>query len=320
MTKLLEINSLNVAFKIDKYILNAVCDVNLEIEKGKSLGLVGESGCGKTVTAMSVLRLLPKNAVIQSGKIFYNGENLLEYSEKQMQTIRGSKIVLIPQDPLTSLDPLYTIGDQILEAVELHRGVKGKEAKEIVIDALRSVKIPEPEKRIDDYPHQFSGGMRQRVIIGMALSCNPELIIADEPTTALDVTVQAQILSLIKEIQKERNTSMLLITHDLGVVAETCEDVAVMYAGRIVEYAEAKSLFSNPKHPYTQGLLESMPKTANKRLKPIKGQPPAITEYVSGCQFHPRCPYKMDICVKKEPDLFRVNNNHVAACYLLKQK
>jgi oligopeptide/dipeptide ABC transporter ATP-binding protein len=317
MTKLLEIKNLNVAFKVDKYVLRAVHNVNLDIEKGKSLGLVGESGCGKTVTAMSILRLLPQNAVIQSGQIFYNGKNLLEHTEKQMQKIRGSKIVLIPQDPLTSLDPLYTIGAQILEAVELHRGIKGKEAKQIVIESLRSVKIPEPEKRLGDYPHQFSGGMRQRVIIAMALSCNPEFIIADEPTTALDVTVQAQILNLIKEIQREKNTSMLLITHDLGVVAETCDKVAVMYAGRVVEYADVKSIFDAPSHPYTQGLLASLPKSGGGRLKPIKGQPPSITEYVSGCPFHPRCPYKMDICVEKEPELFSISPTHKAACYLL---
>lgn len=317
MSTHLEIKNLNLSFRLDKYLVRAIHGVDLEIEKGKSIGLVGESGCGKSITAMSIMRLLPANAVIETGKILYEGKNLLQLPEEDMRDIRGGKITLIPQDPLTSLNPLYTIGDQILEAVELHRGVKGKAAKEIAIEALKSVKIPEAEERFNDYPHQFSGGMRQRVIIAMALSCNPELIIADEPTTALDVTVQAQILNLIKEIQKERHTSMLLITHDLGVVAEVCDKVAVMYAGKMVEYADTSLVFKKPLHPYTQGLIQSLPSMEKEHLKPIAGQPPTITEIVVGCPFHPRCPYKIEgKCDMQEPRLQEIETGHKVACWL----
>ncbi|EKE04187.1 MAG: hypothetical protein ACD_20C00097G0004 [uncultured bacterium] len=316
MDNILEIKNLNIGFKLEDEFARAIHGVNLSLEKGKSLGVVGESGCGKSVTATSIMRLLPSNAVVESGEIVYNGQNLLKYTEKEMQKIRGNKIVLIPQDPLTSLNPLYTIGDQIAEAIELHQKVSKKEARSIAIEALRQVKIPEPENRLNDYPHQFSGGMRQRVIIAMALSCNPELIIADEPTTALDVTVQAQILNLIKSIQEKYSTTLLLITHDLGVVAEVCDKVAVMYAGRIVEYADVKTIFSNPMHPYTKGLLESLPSFESKRLKPINGQPPNIDEKISGCMFHPRCSSRMDICENLEPGSNFISDSHEVCCHL----
>jgi oligopeptide/dipeptide ABC transporter ATP-binding protein len=320
MNNLLQVKNLSVGFKLRNSTAFAVSGVGFELSKGESLGIVGESGCGKTVTAMSILKLLPQNAVIESGEILYKGKNIISMSEKEMMKIRGGEIALIPQDPMTSLNPLYTVGDQILEAVEIHHKVSKKEAKNIATEALKSVQIPEAEKRFNDYPHQFSGGMRQRVIIGMALSCNPDLIIADEPTTALDVTVQAQILDLIKQIQHDKGTSLLLITHDLGVVAEVCDRVAVMYAGRIVEHASVGSIFETPLHPYTIGLMKSLPDTKSSKLTPIKGQPPAITDKIQGCPFHPRCSKKMQICEKIEPNAIEIKQNHNVSCHLYKKQ
>ena len=316
MENILEIKNLNISFQLEDELARAVHGVDLTLEKGKVLGIVGESCCGKSVTAMSIMKLLPSNAIIESGEILYNGINLLNLSAKEMQKIRGSKISLIPQDPLTSLNPLYTVGEQIIETIEYHRGISRKEATQIAIETLRSVKIPEPENRLNDYPHQFSGGMRQRAIIAMSLCCNPDLIIADEPTTALDVTVQAQILDLIKQLQAERGTSLIFITHDLGVIAEFCNHVAVMYAGRIVEYAQVEDIFKNPLHPYTKGLLESLPSPDKEVLNVIPGQPPAITENLSGCVFHPRCPYRMEICDKVDPVLTTKENNQQVYCHL----
>lgn len=316
MRKVLEIKNLNVSFQIEDNLYRAVHGVNLSLEKGKILGIVGESGCGKSVTAMLILKLLASNAVIESGEVLFNGQNLLKLLEKQLQQIRGSKIALIPQDPMNSLNPLYTVGEQIIETIVFHRNVSKKKAKKLAIKALKDVKMPEAENRLNEYPHQFSGGMCQRVLIAMALSCEPEIIIADEPTTALDVTVQAQILDLIRQIQQEKQTSLIFITHDLGVVAEFCDDIAVMYAGRIIEYANVKSIFNKPLHPYTQGLLESLPTADKEKLKVIKGQPPAITEEISGCVFHPRCPFKMEICDKKEPELKEHETKSLARCYL----
>lgn len=321
---ILEIKNLNISFQMEDELAKAVHGVSFVLEKGKVLGIVGESGCGKSVTAMSIMKLLPSNAVIESGEVLYceekanlsNKINLLNLSAKEMQKIRGSKISLIPQDPLTALNPLYTIGEQIIETIEYHRKVSRKKAKEIAIETLRSVKIPEPENRLNDYPHQFSGGMRQRAIIAMSLCCNPELIIADEPTTALDVTVQAQILDLIKQIQHERGTSLIFITHDLGVIAEFCNHVAVMYAGRIVEYAQVSDIFKNPLHPYTRGLLDSLPSIDKEILNVIPGQPPAITEDISGCVFHPRCPHRMPVCDKIDPALTVKENEHKVYCHL----
>lgn len=316
MQNILEIKNLNISFQMEDQIARAVHGVDFVLEKGKVIGIVGESGCGKSVTAMSILGLLPSNAVIDSGEILFNGINLLTLSCKEMQKIRGSKISLIPQDPLTSLNPLYTVGEQIIETIEYHRKVSRNEAKKIAVETLKSVKIPEPENRLNDYPHQFSGGMRQRVIIAIALCCNPELIIADEPTTALDVTVQAQILELIRQIQLQQGTSLVFITHDLGVVAEFCDNVAVMYAGKIVEYALVSDIFKNPLHPYTQGLLESLPSPDKKILSTIEGQPPSITENVSGCVFHPRCKFKMPVCELKEPVVSEKGNSQKVFCHL----
>lgn len=335
MKNILEIKNLNISFRMEDETAQAVHGVSFSLEKCKVLGIVGESGCGKSVTAMSILRLLPKEAVVDAEEITYNGINLVNLTEKELQKIRGSKISLIPQDPMTALNPLYIVGEQIAETIRHHQKVSNKEAKQLAIEALRSVKIPEPEKRYDDYPHQFSGGMRQRAIIAMSLCCNPELIIADEPTTALDVTVQAQILDLIKQIQSEREMSLVFITHDLGVVAEFCDYVAVMYAGRIVEYAKVADIFKEPgnsedceknikdcinksdnyRHPYTKGLLESLPSPDKEVLNVIPGQPPSITEEITGCVFHPRCPYRMEICEKKEPGLSE-RAGHKLFCHL----
>jgi len=319
MENILEIKNLNISFKLESQTAKAIHGVSLQLKRAKSLGIVGESGCGKSVTAMSIMKLLPSNAMIESGEILWKGKNIINYPEKDMLQIRGNKIALIPQDPMTSLNPLYTVGEQIHETIMLHQKVSKKEAKEIAIESLKSVKLPEADKSYNDYPHQFSGGMRQRAIIAMALSCNPELIIADEPTTALDVTVQAQILKLIKSIQEERGTSLLLITHDLGIVAETCDNVAVLYAGRIVEYTDTRSIFKNPLHPYTQGLMKSLPAKNSLRLKTIKGQPPAISDNVSGCPFNSRCDQKMEICENISPELISVTENHKVSCLLHKK-
>lgn len=316
MKKILAIKNLKVGFNIEEHFFEALHGISFYLEKGKSLGIVGESGCGKSLTASSIMQLLPSNAIIKSGEIIYNDENILNYSKKQIQQLRGSRIVLIPQDPMTSLNPLYSIGDQVVEAIEYHTDLTKSEAKKLALKTLKDVKIPEAEKRYNDYPHQFSGGMRQRVIIAMALSCNPELIIADEPTTALDVTVQAQILDLIKEIQKKYGTSLILITHDLAVIAETCDKVAVMYAGRIVEYADTASLFETQCHPYTQGLMASLPNEKGEKLNTIEGQPPSIYEKTYGCPFYNRCPKRMDICLTEFPESTLINKEHTVNCYL----
>ena len=306
----LEIKNLKLSFSVDKYQLEALHGINLSLEQGKALGLVGESGCGKSITAMSVMKLLPSNSIITSGEIFYNGKDILKMNNEELRKIRGKKIALIPQDPMTSLNPLYTIGEQILEAVELHSEYRGQKAKEIVINALKEVQIPDAAEKYNAYPHQLSGGMRQRTIIAMALSCNSEVLIADEPTTALDVTVQAQILKLIKQIQKEHNMSLLLITHDLGVVYNVCDEIAVMYLGNIVEQAETTELFKNPKHPYTKALLSSL---GEERIV-LKGQPPALTEIFDGCKFNPRCQNCTDICHEKIPDIIDIGNRHLVSC------
>lgn len=314
MDKILEIKNLNVAFELDKYILPAIFDVNLVLEKGKILSLVGESGCGKSVTSMSILNLLPKNAKITSGEIIFEHKNILNLSPFELQKIRGKKIAFIPQDPMTSLNPLYTIEEQLREVVELHLNKKGKEAEKIIIQALDDVKIPDAKNKLSSYPHELSGGMRQRVIIAMALCCNSEIIIADEPTTALDVTVQAQILSLLKQIQQEKNVAILLITHDLGVVYNISDEVAVMYSGSIVEKASCDELFSNPLHPYTKTLLNSLPNFRNDKIL-IQGQPPAITDIVNGCKFHLRCPKCFNICENEKPVLKEISKGHFVSCF-----
>ena len=313
--KLLEIKNLNLGFDLSDGYQQAIYDVSFFLEKGETLAIVGESGCGKTVSTMSVLKLLPPTAKITSGEIFYNGENLLNFDEKQMQKIRGKKIALIPQDPMTSLNPLYTIGNQLLEIIELHQGLKGKQAYDVAVEALKKVKIPDAEEKMKAYPHQFSGGMKQRVIIAMALACNAEIIIADEPTTALDVTVQAQIMEILREIKNKFGVSIILITHDLGVVSQNADKVAVMYAGRIVEYSAIKNIFENPKHPYTKALLNVILDINSTKVETIEGHPPSIEEIISGCPFHPRCKYCMEICIKEFPKTKNVEGTCVN-CHL----
>jgi len=311
---ILEVKNLKTYFYTEDNIVPAVDGVSFSINKGETLGIVGESGSGKSVTAFSVLRLLPEPpAKIVGGEIFFKGENLLLKTEEQMRKIRGNRISMIFQEPMTSLNPVYTVGQQISEAIQLHQKVSKKEAMKKAVEMLKLVKIPLPEKRIAEYPHQLSGGMRQRVMIAMALSCMPELLIADEPTTALDVTIQAQILTLIKELKQRLGTAVVLITHDLGVVAEVAENVMVMYCGRILEYADVRTIFDKPKHPYTVGLLNSIPKLTGpkKKLQAIQGVIPAINEITQGCRFKTRCNCKKEICNNEEPKLVQVKDSLV---------
>ena len=312
---LLKIKNLKIAFNIDKHCFEAVHGINFSLDEGEAIGIVGESGCGKSLTAYSIMKLLPSNSIIKSGEIIYNNKDILKLSERELRKIRGEQIALIPQDPMTSLNPLYTIGEQILEAVELHSEYKGQKAKEIVIQALKDVRIPDAENKYNAYPHQLSGGMRQRAIIAMALSCNSKLLIADEPTTALDVTVQAQILSLIKNIQKERNLSLILISHDLGVVFNVCDKVAVMYSGSIIEQAPTEELFKYPKHPYTKALLSAINPDKSSDMDIPEGQPPALNDIINGCKFHPRCKYKTPVCNEKIPNLEKIGDYHQIACF-----
>jgi oligopeptide/dipeptide ABC transporter ATP-binding protein len=293
------------------------------VESGSTLGIVGESGSGKSVNALSIMRLIPMPpGRIEGGTIKLRGENLLEKSEAEMRKIRGKDIAMIFQDPMTSLNPVLTVGDQISEAVRLHLKLGKKDALAKTIDMLRLVRIPLPEKRVREYPHQLSGGMRQRVMIAMALSCDPDVLIADEPTTALDVTIQAQIIDLMNEMQQRLGSAIVMITHDLGVVAETCKYVLVMYAGNLVEYGTAEQIFASPKHPYTMGLLASLPRLDEKkssRLVPIEGQPPNLLRLPPGCAFAPRCAYRMPACETPVP-LYDFGNGHVARCELYNEK
>lgn len=321
MPHLLKLEDLKVFFHTNVGVAKAVDGVSYSIDSGRTLGVVGESGCGKTVSALSILRLTPKPGRIAGGKIIFEGDDLLGLSENEMRKIRGNRIAMIFQEPMTSLNPVFTIGNQISEGVRLHRGADRKEAWERSIEMLKKVGIPSPEKRISDYPHQLSGGMRQRAMIAMALSCDPTLLIADEPTTALDVTIQSQILDLMREMREQYSASIILITHDLAVVAQACDDVVVMYAGKVVESAPVKTLFSDPLHPYTRGLLESIPfrhgkGEGKKRLKEIKGVVPALTSLPAGCPFNPRCPDVMDVCRIDKPELKIVKSGSRAACWL----
>ncbi len=317
---ILKIENLNLVFELQSGTYQALYDVNLELKKGQTLAIVGESGCGKTLTAMSILRLIPNTAKITSGSITYKDKEILTLTEKEMQSIRGKNIALIPQDPMTSLNPLYTIGEQLLEVIHLHQNISGEEAENAAIDALVKVKIPNAKERLKNYPHEFSGGMRQRVIIAMAIACNAEIIIADEPTTALDVTVQAQIMDLLNEIKIAYATSIILISHDLGFVSENADKIAVMYAGSIVEYSDNNELFKTPKHPYTKALLNSLPDINTKTLDTIQGSPPSIKEQLIGCPFAPRCPYKMDICEKIKPQMTKTNDKSEVSCWLYNKK
>lgn len=331
MAKLLEVKNLKTYFYTDDGIAKAVDDIDYDLDKGETLGLVGESGCGKSVSALSILRLIPDPpGKIVGGQIMFKGQDLAQLSEREMQDIRGNDIAMIFQEPMTSLNPVFRCGDQIDEAVMLHQNVSKEEAMERSIEMLRLVGIPAPEQRYKDYPHQLSGGLRQRVMIAMALSCNPEILIADEPTTALDVTVQAQILELVKKLQNELGMAMIMITHDLGVIAEVSARVAVMYAGKIVEYSNSDEIFYNPKHPYTLGLLSSIPKL-NKgkgRLSTIEGVVPPATGYPAGCHFCTRCKYVDSViytlgskCWTEEPPLVQVDKAatmHNVACHYWK--
>lgn len=311
---LVEVKNLKTYFFTEDGVVPAVDGVDFAIKKGETLGIVGESGCGKSVTSLSLLRLVPNPpGRIVGGQMYFRGENLLEKNDKEMRKIRGNDISMIFQEPMTSLNPVFTVGEQITEAIELHQGLSNKEAMAKSVEMLKIVGIPSAEKRVNEYPHQLSGGMRQRVMIAMALSCNPALLIADEPTTALDVTIQAQILELMKDLKERLGTAIMLITHDLGVVAEMAENVLVMYAGKVVEYADVKTIFKNPKHPYTVGLLGSIPRLdqPKEKLYVIEGAVPNPFDMPKGCRFHPRCPYCDQICKEKEPDLVSLNNHQI---------
>ncbi len=314
---LLDIRDLSVQFNTDSGMVYAVNHLNLQLERGKALGFVGETGAGKTTTALAVLQLIQSPpGEITGGEIFFNGQDLRKMTEAELRKMRGGEIAMIFQDPMTSLNPIMTVEEQIMEMVSLHSDLKGDAVKERAYEMLRLVGI-RPE-RGRDYPHQFSGGMRQRVGIAIALACRPHLLIADEPTTALDVTIQAQVLELIKELQSKVKTSMLLITHDLGIVAETCDSVAIMYAGRLVEYSDIQQLYSKPMHPYTQGLFDAVPDLESPlggRLAVIPGLPPDPTDLPKGCSFSPRCPYAKDICHEKACGMREVEPGHLVDCY-----
>ena len=315
---ILDVNDLTVEFRLEAGILRANNHVSLSVERGKTLGVVGESGSGKSVFCRTILQLLPvPPARISSGEIWFNGKNLLNYSESQMQQVRGADISMIFQDPMSSLNPVFKIGEQISESLRLHNMMSAKEAREISLSLLRQVGIPSPERRIDDYPHQMSGGMRQRVMIAMAISSKPKLLLADEPTTALDVTIQDQILALMLQLQEQVGMSIILVSHDLGIVAETSDQVAVMYAGQVMEFASTETIFRHPMHPYTVGLLQSIPHMdgGSKRLVPIKGQPPNLLQLPAGCPFVERCPVAdVEYCSKTPVSLNTVEPDHFSAC------
>jgi oligopeptide/dipeptide ABC transporter ATP-binding protein len=318
----LEVKNLVTTFEIEKngqkLKIKAVDGISFELKKGKTLGIVGESGCGKSVTSLSAMRLIPSPpGNIESGQVLFNGTDLLKLKESEMRNIRGNKMSMIFQEPMTSLNPVFTVGSQVAEVFRIHKSLSKKEAIAQAIRMLQLVKIPSPEMRVRDYPHQLSGGMRQRVMIAMALACQPSVLIADEPTTALDVTIQAQILALMNELQQSQGMSTVLITHDLGVVAEVCQDVVVMYAGKIVEKSTVEELFSNPKHPYTKGLLASIPKLGEKknRLKTIPGMVPSLSNLPVGCRFQSRCQFAVEQCKLSNPVLEKLNENSSVACF-----
>lgn len=321
-THLLELEDLKTYFYTFEGVVKAVDGVSFYLDKGEILGIVGESGCGKSVTAQSVMKLIPQPpGKIVHGQIRFEGEDLVDYSLRQMRTIRGNRIAMIFQEPMTSLNPVYTIGNQIAEMFTLHQKLSGRESWNQAVEMLKKVQIPAPEKRVYEYPHQLSGGMRQRAMIAMALSCNPEILIADEPTTALDVTVQAQILDLMIQLQADYHTAIIMITHDLGVIAEIASRVVVMYAGKIVEEARTLSIFQETKHPYTEGLLKSIPQIGDRaekgreRLDEIKGIVPSLYDLPPGCSFAPRCKDVMDICRQHVPELKDIGKNHHVRCW-----
>lgn len=316
---LLDVRDLETHFYGEESVTRALGGISFQVRSGETLGVVGESGCGKSITALSILRLLPKlTARTVGGQIHFDGRDLLKLSEREMRRVRGDRIAMIFQEPMTSLNPVYTIGRQIAEAIEIHSKVSRSEAMSKSKDMLKLVRIADPERRINNYPHELSGGMRQRAMIAMALACSPELLIADEPTTALDVTIQAQILRLMVDLKERTGTAIMFITHDLGVVAETCQRVIVMYAGRIVEQATVSDLFARPTHPYTKGLMQSLPDSRRgrrSRLSEIPGIVPSLRKPITGCSFAPRCPFAIDICREKTPTMVDVGFGHKAACW-----
>jgi peptide/nickel transport system ATP-binding protein/oligopeptide transport system ATP-binding protein len=322
MAHLLEVRNLQTHFPTRVGLVRAVDGVSFHLDRGELLGLVGESGCGKSMTALSVMRLIAPPGKIVNGEILFDGKDLLKLSDAEMREMRGDDIAMIFQDPMTSLNPVFTVGEQIAEALRLHRKMSRSEARKATIEAMREVAIPDPARRLDDYPHQLSGGMRQRIMIAMALACHPKLLIADEPTTALDVTIQAQILELLNELRKQRELAVLLITHDLGVVAEVADRVAVMYTGRIVEQSPVDELFARPKHPYTEGLLRSVPKltiddvTRKERLETIEGVVPSPTDLPPGCHFAPRCVHRMPRCTEGRIPLYELDGGVQVRCVL----
>ncbi|RWP47017.1 ABC transporter ATP-binding protein [Mesorhizobium sp.] len=320
---LLEVRDLETHFFGEDSVTRALSGISFQVKKGETLGIVGESGCGKSVTGLSILRLLPKlTAKTVGGEIRFHGRNLLELSDREMRKIRGDQIAMIFQEPMTSLNPVYTVGHQIAEAVQIHTKASRSVAMAKAEEMLRMVRIADPDRRVRNYPHEMSGGMRQRAMIAMALACSPELLIADEPTTALDVTIQAQILRLIVDLKERTGTAVMFITHDLGVVAETCQRVIVMYAGRIVEQAQVNDLFACPTHPYTQGLMRSVPDRRKGRQRPlpeIPGIVPSLRQPIVGCSFAPRCPFAIDICREMTPVLDDVKPGHAAACWRAKE-
>ncbi|MBF0279982.1 MAG: ABC transporter ATP-binding protein [SAR324 cluster bacterium] len=321
---ILRVKGLQTHFKTDDGIVQAVEDVSFELAEKETLGIVGESGSGKSVTNLSLMKLIPSPpGKIVGGEVLFEGEDLVHVPENQMRRIRGNKISMIFQDPMTCLNPFLRISTQMIEVFMLHQNMDKKRAHQESIEMLKLVGIPKPEKRVDDYPHQFSGGMRQRVMIAMALSCKPKILIADEPSTALDVTIQAQILELMKELSAKLNTAIIMITHDLGVVAGICDNVCVMYAGTIVEKAPTEELYKTPKHPYTQGLLNSIPKLGKRRedkLYSIEGQPPNLINLPDCCSFYPRCEFAMEICTKKMPEAIPVGEKREVKCWLYHEK
>lgn len=315
---ILDIDELRTSFLTDDEEIKAVDGVSLQLPRGKTLGIVGESGSGKSITALSILRLLDRPGKIVGGEVMFNGRDLTQVSNREIREIRGNEISMIFQEPMTSLNPVYTIGQQISETLQVHEGLSKSKQIKRTIELLDLVGIPSPKERLKQYPHELSGGMRQRVMIAIALACNPDLLIADEPTTALDVTIQAQILELIKGLQEDLGMSVMMITHDLGVVAETCDYVAVMYAGKIVEFQDVKSLFKHPKHPYTVGLMNSIPRhdTDVEELEPIRGTVPSPSDLPKGCRFAPRCPFATDLCREKLPTLDPQDDGGEVRCWI----
>ena len=317
-TPLLQVKNLSTTFSVDAGEVRAVNGISFNLDHGKVLGIVGESGSGKSVTAYSIMRILVEPGRITGGEILYNGEDIVRYSEKQMRQFRGKRVSIIFQDPMTSLNPTFTIGNQLREAILLHTDRDRRQANARALEMLQLVGVNEPEKRLKQYPHELSGGMRQRVMIAMALACEPDILIADEPTTALDVTIQAQILELMKDLQKKLGMAIIMITHDLGVIADMCDEIIVMYAGRVCERGTVDEIFYNPRHEYTKGLLRSIPKldTNHAKLHPIAGSPVDLTNMPKGCAFASRCDHRMKICLEQLPEEVRVNDSHIASCWM----